>query len=93
MDSIGHQLSPECRNITQLPTARKLQVFEVRGFGSKSGPKTKTRNLDDILGRMSEDEAGLSKASILQKGVHIAMSPHKENALTFLFNLLGDRAK
>ena len=35
-----HQLSPKCRNIAQLPIARKLQEFEVRRFGSKSGPKT-----------------------------------------------------
>ena len=53
--------------------------------------KPNPRNLNDILGRnMSEDEAGLSQASILQKGVHIATPSHKENALTFLFGLLGD---
>ena len=74
-DRGDQQLSPEYRDIAQLPIARKLQGFEVGRFGSKSDPKTKTRILDDILGRMSEDEVGLSKASILQKKTCIQLPP------------------
>ena len=48
MESTGHQLSPECRDIAQLPIARKLQGFKVGWFDSKSDPKTKTRNLDQL---------------------------------------------